>query len=944
MASLTSDKVTEFVRRIALDMKPSASLLEGQRELLRCGGILLRPLPLDSASHPGRLLLTPQLIHEEDDDADAMLEQMSACTGSDPQSVKILCASAASGTGKTHLAYAVGKRHAYVVMIRVALQGQAAGDPILSRPWAELYRLLFDIENAAAPIRRSCVEKAVELAKCAYDLMELLVHCYVEVTLLAVHAGIACGIDSGDRLRELVLRFHRNGIAEEIVCSLFLQHTTEHRAVQDIESSDGLCAAPVQGVDAAWLRDYCAELRERVAKLPAPTPGSLSTPLLLCFDEVGTLGGKLTELFVQRSAYTSVNTDASPERAVHTAAVPPPVSADSTWGRSWFFALACLMCDVTSKTRWCCFMTGTAFSIARFQTMGTVHSPVRGSISLINPTTRLNVSSMRAILQHYWDVSNAVLDDARIMKFFRLCVGRPLLFVAAVFEPMCNAMISLAACAPVREWTVDLLEPRLQRGTDDQAHVWAERLRLLLAGSRSLATGTGETTRALVPRLISAVLFEEPLSLVDANVLDAAIASGLLPAVAVVVGSTVPPQVIRVRDEPLVHRALSYVLDELIRSDHVAIMKLIFPPTHPFTHPSSAGFAVEQVVAVELALRTRRVRLLGPRPPSLEELLKPLFMGSRDTFPVGLDTLECRAEHAVSVRDWDIDTCVLRRFVGPDGLPDDSVVLYDLPTCTGLDVAFLVSTTLKPVATGAGGAASSGKGRDSEPGSGAERRCFRLAGFQLRNDADSSLRDVLRTLHPGTQYLVNKQRDALIARTGIVDLQPGKGASSPAWRDYVAFAEEHPQLVTQWVRVPTLARTIDAKVYEFACLAAAGRLPRGLLDTVLSALTVTHARAADAAAAAVVNSPVVFASLNSRVWLPDDLRRVFISEIDRVGSVMQLVKGSELWIPVPVADAVAAVCVAEDKEAKKAAAAAKLAAATATKSAAAAAANPATRK
>jgi hypothetical protein len=346
-------------------------------------------------------------------------------------------------------------------------------------------------------------------------------------------------------------------------------------------------------------------------------------------------------------------------------------------------------------------------------------------------------------------------------------------------------------------------------------------------------------------------------------------------------------------------------------------MKLMFPPTHPFTHPSSAGLAVEQVVAVELALRTRRVRLLGPRPPSLEELLKPLFMGSRDTFPVGLDTLECRAEHAVSVRDWDADTCVLRRFVGPDGLPDGSVVLYDLPRYTGLDVAFLVSTTLKPVATGAGGAASSRKGRDSEPGSGAERRRFRLAGFQLKNDADSSLRDVLRTLHPGTQYLVNKQRDDLIARTGIVDLQPGRGASSPAWRDYVAFAEEHPQLVTQWVRVPTLARTVDAKVYEYASQAAAGRLPRGLFDSVLRALTVTRARAADAAAAAVVNSPVVFASLNSRLWLPDDLRRVFISGIGHVGSVMQLLKGSELWVPVPVADAVAAVRVAEDDEVKK---------------------------
>ena len=891
------DDVRAFVGRILVDMRPTEDLLVSQRAMLCCGDKIFSPLPLDTATF-GTPILISQLIQTVGTDADVVFSMLAQSRGADPQDAKILCAAGSSGTGKTHLAVAVGKRLAYVTLVRVARKGSSPVDSAnFTEPWVALRDMLLVITAQCAKQRfagDSMAASAISL--CAMGLMELLLYCYVEATLLAIEAGKAAGLEYFGLL-ELTLRFHRNGTSDAIVCGLFMSHAAEWRDDIRVFSATSPDVTILGGINTGALSSFRADLVARVSRLPR-NPSNLTLPasFLMCFDEAGTLIGELSQLFMQQAAFAQArDLHAAVDSDSRSTTMPAVVCADSgyTLHRDWFYGLACLLCEVMGRTGWFFFVTGTAFSLARFQLNRTTQSPVRGSMLRVSPSVRLGVQDMRKLLLQYWKIPVAILDSARVSAALSKCVGRPLFFIEGVFVPLFAAV----KCEPKREFSVDWLAPLFDNAIGQQTIVISQLMRSLLFDKpQRLATGTGETTEAFLPRLVRAVVFKEPLE-VPENMLDVAIASSLIPVAA---RPLYEMQTICISDEPLVQSALSTVLGDF---NVETILRLVVMPTHP-PSAAAAGVLAEEVLAVYLALRCGRIIASG-QCATLAELLRPLFLGRQCDFPPILQSLECRAVRAVSLKTWDSTTCALRKFITFDDAIDDSVVLYDLPTAMGIDVLLLVRETH------VGGVPASAA--MAAPPS------YRTVGFQLKDTIASTLEQVLRTLHPGTQYLSNQQR-ALLVNRSATGFDVSTGLISPAWDDYAAFAARFSSLAKNWIRVPTVARPIDSKLYSFAALVSEGGLPAPLVDRFYDFFGRFGLRwgaserraAARLVAASAASSPVVFASLQSTMWLTPDDRAAFVTQST---SVMMLTKNLHVWAPVSVEAAMQAVHLARVEKA-----------------------------
>lgn len=216
-------RITAFVDKIIeADITPRAAQLAAQPAAFKCGELLQGPLPLDTSSNPTTRTLLPQLLttvgHGTDDDA--FYKAAVSCVEGDVQHIRILSASAASGVGKTHLAYSIGSSLMYALVMRVAEQFESGGEPRMSLPWVQLIFHLAEYDKLRERLEKQ--DDVFNLATDAYKLIELLILSYVDVTVTALEQAQRSGRSVAD-LRELALRFNRNGRAEEIVQLHFQQ-------------------------------------------------------------------------------------------------------------------------------------------------------------------------------------------------------------------------------------------------------------------------------------------------------------------------------------------------------------------------------------------------------------------------------------------------------------------------------------------------------------------------------------------------------------------------------------------------------------------------------------------------------------------------------------------------------------------------------------------------
>jgi chromosomal replication initiation ATPase DnaA len=111
-----NEEIDEFVARIAGELGTTKDVLANQRRRFHC-----EELPLDSAPTPNRADLgVTQLIHTIGNNALHAAPESTNHTTEYQSGTNVLCSVAASGMGKTHLAYTSANVY-YSIIIRVGL-------------------------------------------------------------------------------------------------------------------------------------------------------------------------------------------------------------------------------------------------------------------------------------------------------------------------------------------------------------------------------------------------------------------------------------------------------------------------------------------------------------------------------------------------------------------------------------------------------------------------------------------------------------------------------------------------------------------------------------------------------------------------------------------------------------------------------------------------------
>jgi hypothetical protein len=244
------------------------------------------------------------------------------------------------------------------------------------------------------------------------------------------------------------------------------------------------------------------------------------------------------------------------------------------------------------------------------------------------------------------------------------------------------------------------------------------------------------------------------------------------------------------------------------------------------------------------------------------------------TLPSSLDGWTMSATRALPFgKRNDSAACALRlAFVTSSGELDTSCIVYDWPAAMGLDATVLVHRTV-----------------------GAKRQ-YALVALQSKTQASSSVRDSLRTLHPGCQYLPNGARDV------VLRLTPGGTVAEPAaaaWDDWRALDMEpaYQCLTRNWIRVAVVARQVHGDVLRFSYDIAEGKA-----DAMPAAWTTAHCSAA-------YGSPIVWVSLARTQTGPSDFPesvRAALVGTTNTGATLNLCN-SDLWVPASIQDAAAAL-------------------------------------
>jgi hypothetical protein len=168
---------------------------------------LRRPLPLDTTGDRSELM--PQLIGSQGSDLDHFAAKLAEASGA--QKGNVVIGSAASGVGKTHLAYAWGTQHGFSIISRAITSDVAAK---VAPPFAWLIAQL-------VPLKAVPHDNAIEVSAAAFLFVRLTLLSFVHFSVLALRAlQTTHPLASVDMLHQLLLRMHRNGNADAIVVTI----------------------------------------------------------------------------------------------------------------------------------------------------------------------------------------------------------------------------------------------------------------------------------------------------------------------------------------------------------------------------------------------------------------------------------------------------------------------------------------------------------------------------------------------------------------------------------------------------------------------------------------------------------------------------------------------------------------------------------------------------
>jgi hypothetical protein len=377
----------------------------------------------------------------------------------------------------------------------------------------------------------------------------------------------------------------------------------------------------------------------------------------------------------------------------------------------------------------------------------------------------------------------------------------------------------------------------------------------------------GTTSSCLLPRMIDAFLFHDGNLVLgdDPTDLDKAIAYGFLAVSA-------SKRTAHAGDEPIVMEALKALCSTRARAAPILDMLV---QSHDAVPCDRQGELTEQALCWYIALAVG-VAARGSG-TTLRDLFKGMGNCALEPLPIGLDRWQvavCKVDRWRSAGAG--ARAALRCFIGADGVPLVDTVIHGLPTNMGAGVAFLVYQDL------------------AEGG-----RRYALVAVQCTNKAASSVPEVLLTLHPGTQYMVNGAREELLAIGNPTEVRVCED-----WPDWTSLWQEAKSndalhcLVDGWIRVALVARPVDTAVVTFS---------RDVVeDTVGDALGWTGSQRRAAAA-----SPIVWLSLAPAPLMaeptnafPQSVRKALVSTTDTGSALTLRADMKHVWLPRTVEDAV----------------------------------------
>lgn len=149
-----------------------------------------------------------------------------------------------------------------------------------------------------------------------------------------------------------------------------------------------------------------------------------------------------------------------------------------------------------------------------------------------NPQVLLTVEDMKRIVQNYFAVADDIFSDASVLNYLKLCCGRPLIFINTVFRRIVLHLETTRVVegeSDMKEsgMSVDLFKTILQDGIATTLNQYRQLVKkYIVDGKRNLPNFT-QTTGALMPFLLRAVVLDLKQTIVNETILEA-ISSGLL--------------------------------------------------------------------------------------------------------------------------------------------------------------------------------------------------------------------------------------------------------------------------------------------------------------------------------------------------------------------------------------------------------------------------------
>lgn len=816
-----------FVEKLIEDIPERDKRLENQRN--KVCNYLKNPLPLDSSA--GRIILHTQELKSVGDDAERFFKQISMSTAKSAQDRCVFCVAATSGIGKTHLAYATGKLLTTIV-IRVAKKP----DPChpYSAPWSLLARNIKKLDTET----RGAVDPTLALM-----YVKLLICCYVDATLIALEHGKSLEL-STEQLRELALRFNRNGTVESIVRDLF-EMQCEHIMNFRVEAA------------LTFTTDYRKLIDDRFLRLFP------SEKLLLCFDEIQELLGKFPKLFVRNSRYLS----------------DEPLTIKNR--RDLFYGVSCAMESFTRSCNWAVYMTGTHLSISKlYEENGVSNSLLRNRLNKFAVKSSLmNRRDMKDMIQFYWEIPDTVFTDD-VMDALEKFSGRPYFFIEGAFtniyvETCDNNVITAPKLLNILSDSLKIIQDII----NDKIHG-------IFLSNKPIVGAGDKTVRALIPALIKSIICGsgELYLRGDPDISQAIIGGVILSSAAQEEGGHV-----NIKDsEPLVFAALTTYISEDLPIER--LMTLVLNQIH-----DESGATAEEMFVYWAALTAfKYMKKKRTAYIPLGKLLDQLFDGASEDYPK--DLLNMYKFTATKVLDIEGASLIGHLNIVND--PNDAskivsintdTVFFKIDESSGVDIAFVVEAEAEAEAGGAFKLVAI-QSKNNRSITVKEVLMTLSPGLQyLRND----YRELV-------VFGTNKKKTLSKRESGI------EGKSWKNWYEFCSRYDS--SIGNNWIRIALVSRRVDGVIHKYiADKKYLERDVKKTSDLVWTFLRVNSTilrreERAERAKLASQLSPLLFLSLSSTQWLTPDLKNRFVNVNADDGGMTFPTKGKEskCWIPVSV--------------------------------------------